>query len=385
MLPPPHASGCVAGSLRGRFYPGRILLSMTLTPTDVYPLGAAEAPFQVVDVRAPVEVERGALPGALALPLLMDEERHLVGVRYQEAGQRAAIDLGYELLEHTLPGRVEGWRRAVAAAPTPTAVACWRGGLRSQLVVEFVADERALRVEGGYKALRSHLSKALPLALASKRLVVLTGLTGAGKTRLLRGLETTKGSPLVVDLEGLARHRGSAFGHVAEPQPSQQTFENSLAAEFVLSPARRVVLEDESRFVGKRTIPDALYGAMTEAPLVVLEADLATRSQAIYAEYVDAPTAIKGRDVVAADLLASTKHLGRRLSMATREAISQRLAELVRSEEAWADGSAHEVWIGSLLSEHYDPLYRRALGKRSRPVVFAGDEKAVTEWLAAAW
>jgi len=354
---------------------------MTLAPSDVYPAGAGEQPFQVVDVRAPVEVERGALPGALSLPLLTNEERHLVGVRYKEAGQRAAVDLGYQLLERTLPVRVEAWRRAVAAAAGRTAVACWRGGLRSRLVVEFLGDERAVRVEGGYKALRSHLLEAMPQALAAKDLVVLSGLTGAGKTRLLRRLAASEDDTQVVDLEGLARHRGSAFGHVTEPQPAQQTFENALAAQLVLGRSERVVLEDESRFVGKRTIPDCLLGAMTRAPLVVLDADLATRSRAIFAEYVAGPTAAKGREAVAVDLIASTKHLVRRLGAATCEAVSKRVAELAGSEEAWADESEHEGWIGTLLSEHYDPLYRRALAKLDRPVVFAGDEKAVTQWL----
>ena len=358
---------------------------MTLAPGDVFPAGGGDQPVQVVDVRAPIEVERGALPGALSLPLLTNEERHLVGVRYEEAGQRSAVELGYHLLEHTLPGRVEAWRRAVADAAGRTAVACWRGGLRSRLVVEFVDDERAVRVEGGYKALRAHLMGAMPQALAAKDLVVLTGLTGAGKTRLLRRLAASEADLQadlqVVDLEGLARHRGSAFGHVTEPQPAQQTFENALAAQLVLSASARVVLEDESRFVGKRTIPESLYGAMTRAPLVVLDADLPMRSRAIYCEYVAGPTAAHGREAVAADLIASTKHLGRRLGASTYEAVSTRVAELARSEAAWADESAHEGWIGTLLREHYDPLYRRALAKLDRPVVFAGDEEAVAAWL----
>lgn len=374
---------------------------MDIAPDDVYPLGGRVSPYTLVDVRSPIEVGRGALPGAVSLPLMTDAERHLVGIRYKEAGQRAAVELGYELLGDSLAERVSAWRGAIDAGRPQTAVACWRGGLRSRLVVELADRDRARQVAGGYKALRAYLMKTMPGAMARKRLIVLSGLTGVGKTRLLRRLggaaagdrvtdgaqPTDAGAPglQALDLEDLARHRGSAFGHGAAAQPSQQTFENALAAELVLDPAERLVVEDESRFVGVRALPDALFAAMCAAPVVVLEAGLAERSAAIYDEYVSGPTARLGRDAVAADLAASSLKLKRRMGAAAVQDVVARIAALAASDAAWSDPEAHAGWIGALLEGHYDPLYRRALVKLARPVLFTGDEEAVTGWLKTQW
>ncbi len=354
---------------------------MTLAPTDVYPLGAGSA-RPVIDVRAPVEVARGALPGAASLPLLTDEERHLVGLRYKEAGQEAAVALGHELVRASLPARIDAWRAVVEASAGPTAVACWRGGLRSRLAVEFIGRPQAVAVAGGYRALRRHLVATLPAAVAAKRVLVLAGLTGAGKTRLLRRLAADAPPGLqVVDLEGLARHRGSAFGHLTEAQPSQQTFENAVAAEVIVSRAALLLVEDESRHVGRRTLPDALHHAMSRAPLVMLEAGPASRARAIHAEYVAAATLERGREAVAADLLASLAHLRRRLGGAVSDALAERVARLAADGAAWDDPAAHGGWIQELLERHYDPLYRRALRRLARPVMFAGDEAEVLGWL----
>lgn len=369
---------------------------MDIAPRHVYPLGGRASPYTLLDVRSPIEVGRGALPGAVSLPLMTDAERHLVGIRYKEAGQQAAIELGYELVGDALAERVAAWRGVIDAGRPQTAIACWRGGLRSRLVVQFVDRDRAAQVAGGYKALRAYLMQTLPSALTHRRLVVLSGLTGVGKTRLLRRLVRGAGGAgegrapaatglQALDLEGLARHRGSAFGHGEVAQPSQQTFENALAAELVLDPAGRLVLEDESRFVGVRALPDALFAAMCAAPVVVLEAGLAERSMAIYAEYVAEPTARLGREAVAADLMSSSLKLKRRMGAAGVQDVVARIGALAGSDATWTDPEAHALWIGALLEGHYDPLYRRSLVKLARPVLFAGDEEAVTGWLRTEW
>ncbi len=356
---------------------------MNLAPADVYPPGAGgDAVLRAIDVRAPVEVARGALPGAAALPLLTDEERHLVGLRYKEAGQEAAVRLGHELVDASLPARVAAWRGVVDAGAGPTAVACWRGGLRSKLVVEFIDRPEALAVAGGYRALRRYLVESLPAAVEAKRVLVLAGLTGSGKTRLLTRLAGCAPPGLqVVDLEGHARHRGSAFGHLSEPQPSQQTFENAVAAELIVDPAPELLVEDESRYVGRRTLPDALFGAMNHAPLVMLERDLPARAEAIYREYVAAATARRGREAVAADLVDSVGHLRRRLGGAVTDELAAGLVDLSADEAAWDDPDAHVGWVSTLLERHYDPLYRRSLARLARPVAFRGTEEEVVAWL----
>lgn len=355
---------------------------MLVSPRALFPDGAGTPARQLIDARAPIEVARGALPFAHALPLMTDDERRRVGIRYKEAGPEAAMELGYELVGPDLARRTEAWRAVVDRGPT--AVTCWRGGLRSKLVVEFIGRTDVVRVEGGYKALRADLLERLPGAVARKRLVVLTGLTGSGKTRLLRRLPA--GDALqVLDLEGEARHRGSAFGAEDEPQPSQQTFENAIAARLVLSPAARLVVEDESRYVGRRTLPDPLLAAMRAAPVVVLEASLAARADLSYQEYVQAATARHGVARTAERLLADTGRLRRRLGGRRTDEVLARIAALARDGEAWHDPEAHRGWITTLLQEYYDVLYRKALAKHGRPVAFRGDDEEVRTWLTKAW
>jgi tRNA 2-selenouridine synthase len=128
---------------------------MLLSPRALFPDGAGTPARQLIDARAPIEVARGALPFTHALPLMTDEERKRVGIRYKQAGPEAAMELGYELVGPDLERRTEAWR--AVADRGPTAVTCWRGGLRSKLVVEFIGRSDVARVEGGYKALRADL------------------------------------------------------------------------------------------------------------------------------------------------------------------------------------------------------------------------------------
>jgi tRNA 2-selenouridine synthase len=349
---------------------------MALRPEQLFPAGACVPPWSLIDVRSPVEVARGALPHARSLPLMSDEERHLVGIRYKEAGQEAAIALGYELAGPHLPARTEAWR--AACADGPAAVTCWRGGLRSRLAVEMIGRPDVEAVEGGYKAVRAHLLASLPLALARARVVVLTGLTGTGKTELLRSLALRPDALEPVDLEGLARHRGSAFGALDEAQPPQATFENALAAQLLLTPARLLLVEDESRHVGRRTLPTPLVEAMAAAPVAVLERPLADRVERVFDEYVRAPSEREGAAAVRLRLEGAARRLRARLGGRRVEAVLGALAEAGR---AWDEIDAHRPWIELLLREHYDPLYAKAIARNERRVLVRGDAAALREAL----
>lgn len=359
-----------------------------MTPAALFPVAAGSATYTLIDVRAPVEVAGGAVPSAVSLPILTDDERHLVGARYAEAGPEAARRLGFELVTPTLGERVAAWRAVIDGSELPTAMFCWRGGDRSLLATEFLAEAGAggvPRVQGGYKAIRAHLTSALGEVMQRRRLVVLGGLTGAGKTRLLRELQNERTEVrarfLALDLEGVARHRGSAFGALLPAQPSQQTFENELAATVILDKTGGLLVEDESRYVGVRSLPDELFVPMSSAPVVRLEAPLSERATAIYEEYVVAPSRSLGRERVARDLADATRKLKRRLGTAGAAELAESILALASSEEAWADAAAHAAWIGPLLEGHYDPLYEKAAGKLARPVVFRGDASEVKEWL----
>jgi tRNA 2-selenouridine synthase len=345
------------------------VVSGVIEPDALYPVGAREPPLAIIDVRSPVEVARGALPGAHALPLLSDEERHQVGLCYARSGQEAALALGWEITEAALPARIAAWREV--AARRPTAVVCWRGGLRSRLATELIDAPQARPVAGGYKAVRHHLTQALPAAVARVPLLVLTGLTGAGKTDLLEALDDGASSgAFVLDLERLARHRGSSFGATPGHQPAQPTFEHDVASALLLHGSSLVVVEDESRFVGRRTLPPALLDAMRRAPLAVLETTLDDRIARVFEGYVRAPAERDGVAATTAALTEATLRLRRRLGNPRVRSV---LDALQRAEAAWFDPAAHHGWIRLLLEDYYDRLYERNRTSLARPVALRGD------------
>lgn len=350
---------------------------MDLTPEELYREGGGAPVRRLIDVRAPVEVARGALPDAVSLPLMSDAERHAVGVRYAEAGQEAAEALGWALAGPHLPERTAAWRRVVEAGPT--AVACWRGGLRSRLTLDLIDRPDVARVAGGYKAIRTLLARDLGAQLARHDVVVVTGLTGAGKTDFLLALDGAPGTT-VLDLEGLARHRGSAFGAEDAPQPSQATFENAVGAALRLAPSGLLVVEDESRWVGRRTLPEALHAAMFAAPRIVLEASDAERIARLYAGYVVAPTERHGAVAARERLLGDLARVRKRLGGARHDAIEARIQA---AAGAWHDPDAHAPWIAAMLAEYYDPLYRKALARAPRTVLARGDADALQAFLRA--
>ena len=347
-----------------------------LSPADLYPARTGRSTFTLLDVRAPVEVAAGALPGAALHPLLTDEERHLVGLRYKEAGQAEAIKLGYALTAPHLAERIRAWR--VVAASGPTAVTCWRGGLRSQLTAEFIGDEQVARVEGGYKAIRAYLMAQLEPSLKRYESVVVGGLTGSGKTALLTRL---KGTPniRVLDLEHEARHRGSAFGRLGEPQPAQATFENSVAAQLLLGSETRLLLEDESRSIGYIDLPDPLHEVIQTSPVVVVEEPLERRAARIHQDYVLSLSRTLGVPETRQYLSESVARLRKRLSSAVTDAALKSLEDAELSGN-WHEIDAHRGWITPILERYYDPLYRKGL-KSGRPVLFTGDLEACYRWL----
>lgn len=348
-----------------------------LSPTDLYPARAGHPAMTVLDVRAPVEVALGALPGAALHPILTDEERHLVGLRYKEAGQAEAIKLGYALTASHLAERIEAWRKVTAEGPT--AVACWRGGLRSKLTTEFIGNDKVARVEGGYKAVRAYLMAQLEPSLRRYESVVIGGLTGSGKTALLAWLQGTADTR-ILDLEHEARHRGSAFGRLGKPQPAQATFENSVAAQLLLGSEERLVLEDESRSIGHIDLPDPLHETVQTSPVVLVEEPLENRVARIHRDYVLSLSSTLGVPKTRQYLSGSLGRLRKRLSGTVTDAALKSLADAELSGN-WPQLDAHRGWITPLLERYYDPLYRKGLEKSGRPVVFTGTLEACYEWL----
>jgi tRNA 2-selenouridine synthase len=231
----------------------------------------------VLDVRSPGEYAHGHVPGALSFPLFSDEERAEVGTAYKQQGREAAFGLGLELVGPKMAGFV---REAARLAPQRrVAVHCWRGGQRSRSM-GWLLDSAGFDVallEGGYKNYRHHVLESFETPFSDLRIV--GGRTGTGKTRVLHALRER--GEQVIDLEGLACHKGSSFGAIGEaPQPTVEQFENDLAEALSrLDPARPIWVENESRSIGRVYVPEAFWSQMRTATLYQLEIPLKGRLQ----------------------------------------------------------------------------------------------------------
>jgi tRNA 2-selenouridine synthase len=239
----------------------------------------------VVDVRTPLEYMEDHIPGALNVPLLDNEERVEIGILHKHAGPHAARLRGLELTAARFPRIVA--EIAAAAAGRPILVYCWRGGLRSKTVASILdlTGFPASRLQGGYKTYRAHVASSFTPFRPSGPLVVIHGLTGIGKTQLLYRLDSERFT--VIDLEGLACHRGSAFGALGLRQDlSQKHFESLLWDALRHSPAGRpIIVEGESRRIGRISLPGDFYEAMQSGIKVWCDAPLETRVERLIEEY----------------------------------------------------------------------------------------------------
>jgi tRNA 2-selenouridine synthase len=330
---------------------------------------ANRGPF--IDLRSPGEFSTGAVPGAVNLPLLNDDERHQVGLTYKAEGQAAAIALGETLVSGPVKdARLAAWLAFIEDHPD-TWLYCWRGGLRSRTVQGWLreAGMSIERVPGGFKALRQRCLEVLDAAPGTRPWLVLGGRTGTGKTVVLN---EASGS---IDLEGLANHRGSAFGAALSPQPTPVNFENALAVDWLNHDHPYLLLEDESRTIGRLAVPPAWHAQMQAAPVVILEADLESRAAHIAEEYVAEPLALGVSETsLAESLQGSLDRIQRRLGGLRHRQVSEQLADGFRTGE-------HGPWIQSLLSWYYDPMYDYQLEKKEARVIFRGDRQAVREFL----
>lgn len=319
----------------------------------------------VLDVRAPVEFGRGSIPNSLNLPILNDNERAKVGIEYKQEGSEAAVELGFSLVSGSEKARrVNSWSRFLKSNANAV-LTCWRGGQRSQIAQRWLAEVEVEvpRIAGGFKAMRQ-CSLDVFERVKSRKWVVIAGSTGVGKTEFLNSYRES------VDLEAIARHRGSAFGQLEIPQPTPVSFELALAQRLLQTEHfDACLIEDESRTIGRLAIPNQLYSAMQSAPIVVLEASIETRIQLTYDYYV--------RNANVSQLLNALGRIQKRLGQERYAVVKSQLEKAIEQRSE----SLHLDWIASLFNWYYDPMYEYQLNRKLERIVFRGDGQAVSEYL----
>ena len=291
-----------------------------------------------VDVRTPLEYAEDHIPGAINVPLLTNEERVEIGTIYKQQGPHLARERGLELTAHRFPEMVR--TIAASAQGRPVLVYCWRGGLRSKTVTSILelTGHRALQLVGGYKSYRNHVARYFHPFTPKAPLVVLHGMTGIGKTTLLMRLKQ-KGCS-VVDLEGLASHRGSAFGQLGLTQSlSQKRFETLLWDELRKAPADLpLIMEGESERIGRVSLPGDFYQKMAAGIRIWCSASLETRVQRLIEEY--------GLPEYKADMGAALQRIRKKLGGKICDGLAGNL-------ERWE----MEPFMKGLVCDYYDKVY----------------------------
>jgi tRNA 2-selenouridine synthase len=336
----------------------------TWNDPELISLFSKETPL--IDVRAPIEFKEGSIPFSVNLPIMNDEERKAVGTCYKEEGQAKAIELGHSLVSGQVKEeRIRLWSDFLRTHPEAE-VFCFRGGLRSQISCQWLREMGIQKkpIPGGQKRLRRFFLSWLDDA-PFPEIIRLGGLTGSGKTNFLTKMSNH------IDLEGLANHRGSAFGPKGE-QPSQITFENNIALFLMkLRGEKRIIIEDESATLGKVVVPRRLFTSMRASSLVILDVDPEERLQNIFNDYVKNSSA----DFFLTNLIRIQKKLGKAKTEVLMEEIKIAFSQP-------REVKYHEKWIMTLLHEYYDPLYQKDLRYNTDKIIFKGKEKELISFLS---
>ncbi|WP_290798063.1 tRNA 2-selenouridine(34) synthase MnmH [Flavihumibacter sp. UBA7668] len=312
---------------------------MAVQPIELSRFLELSAGIPILDVRSPAEYAHAHIPGAYSLPLFTDEERKRVGTAYKQESRETAIKIGLDYFGPKMRAMVE---QVEAMKTEEVLVHCWRGGMRSSGVA-WLLDLYGFKVytlKGGYKSYRQYIVESFQLPA---KLKILGGYTGSAKTAVLEKLQRLGES--VINLEQLANHKGSAFGHLGlDKQPSQEMFENLLGMEIRRINSQPCWLEDESWRIGSVLIPQPFYNQMREAACYFLDIPFEERLQYILQDYGKA-----SREELINSVLKIQKRLG---GLETKTAIGfiieNNLTDAFR-----------------ILLQYYDKFYRKGLASRS--------------------
>jgi len=348
----------------------------------------SDAPL--IDLRAPCEFEQGAFPSSINLPLMSDYERKEVGICYKQDGQGSAIKLGHQLVQGELKrARVNAWVTFAQENLDNGYFYCFRGGLRSRVSQQWLSEAgiNLPLIKGGYKAMRTYLIAETERIVDSSQIQIVTGLTGSAKTKLLIKQKNS------IDLEGLANHRGSSFGKRLSPQPSQINFENNLAVRLLKHEQNAkpfLLLEDEGRLIGARSLPLFLKNKMEQSPLIMIEESFEFRVEQIYNDYV--VSMINEFELEYGDLglnryrdylIRATQKIKKRLGAVGLKDTMMLIEKAIMHQQKSRFLGKHKDWIVYLLEKYYDPMYKFQIMKKQNRIKFVGSTVEVKEYLGA--
>jgi tRNA 2-selenouridine synthase len=294
----------------------------------------------IIDVRSPGEFIQGHIPGAHNIPIFDNEERARVGTTYVKIGKEPAIELGKSIAGEKTDYYLDAIQKV--APEKQILLHCWRGGMRSAKIAAFYAEAgyKVFLLEGGYKAYRGFIRKQFS---SGRQILLIGGYTGSGKTAILN--EIARSGHQVIDLEALASHKGSNFGHLGQhSQPTTEQFENNLYSKWAeLEPLSPLWLEHESMSIGSIYLPNTFHTAMLNGTLFLIDIPKADRIRRLVNEYACFRKA---------ELQAVLEHLGIYMgSYQSREAL------LALQNDDFDK-------VADLTLTYYDKLYENSLTRR---------------------
>jgi len=301
----------------------------------------------VIDVRTPAEFSDGHITDAINIPIFSNEERAVVGTKYKQESRDTAIAKALEYIAEKTDHYLDELQKLVPSQEI--CIYCWRGGFRSEGMGHLfqTAGKKVFRLEGGYKAYRNFVLDSFK---QKYKLIVIGGMTGSGKTEILE--EIGKTNEQMLDLEGIANHKGSAFGALGQAdQPTTQQFENDLAVYLTkFNPEQNIWLEDESRMIGRVKIPDDLFVQMRNTTVIKIEVSKDDRINRLIKDYANF-----NKD----DLINSITNISRRLGgLNTKLAI-----EAIEKEDYYK--------ATDIILDYYDKTYTYGLEKRKNQTVLS--------------
>ena len=299
----------------------------------------------IIDVRTPAEFSDGHITGAINIPIFSNEERAVVGTKYKQESRDTAIAKALEYIAEKTDHYLDELQKLVQS--NEICVYCWRGGFRSEGMGHLfqTAGKKIYRLVGGYKAYRNFVLDSFKVKF---KLIVIGGMTGSGKTEILE--EIGKTNEQMLDLEGIANHKGSAFGALGQDdQPTTQQFENDLAAQLTkFDPQQNIWLEDESRMIGRVKIPDDLFDQIRSSSVLKIEVSKDNRINRLIKDYANF-----SKD----DLINSINNISRRLG-----GLNTKLATEAIGVEDYYKAT-------DIILDYYDRTYTYGLEKRAGQTV----------------